>query len=40
MSTDNNIKTWVKTDHFNDMSAQELKCLADYIYNLFRKKNS
>lgn len=39
MSTDNTIKSWVKTDHFNDMSAQELKCLADYIYSLFRKKN-
>lgn len=39
ISKDNN-KVWVKTDHINEMSAQELKYLADYIYSLFRKKNS
>lgn len=32
---DNN---WVVVDHFNDITKEELRHLAEYIYSLFRKK--
>ena len=30
-------KQWVIVDHFNGMTQQELKSMADYIYTLFKK---
>jgi hypothetical protein len=29
---------WVMVDRFNGLTSLELKCLADHIYSLFRKK--
>lgn len=31
---------WAVIDHFNGMTPQELKQLADYIYGLFKKKDT
>lgn len=38
---DNNEKAeWIMTDRFNELSINELRCLGEYINNLFKKKNT
>jgi hypothetical protein len=34
----NGVTEWMMVDRFNEMSIQELKCMADFIYSLFKKK--
>lgn len=35
-----NDKEWMVIDHFNGMTPQELKHLADYIYSILKQKNA
>lgn len=39
LQENNNQTEWMMTDRFNELSGSELKCLADYIYSLFKKKH-